>query len=130
MGRPTKLTEESKRKIVQAIAGGNYLETAAAYGGVAYDTFNGWMNKGERNEKPLYVEFYHAVKKAEADAEALRVARISKAGQEGNWQADAWYLERRYPSRWGKRVQEISGPNGEAIPVAIVGAGMLDRLKE
>ena len=26
--------------------------------------------------------------------------------------------------------QEVSGPGGEAIPVAIVGAGMLDRLKE
>ena len=70
------------------------------------------MKKGESTSSGAYVEFLEAVKKAEAEAEALRVSRISKAGKEGNWQADAWYLERRYPDRWGKRVQEVTGKDG------------------
>ena len=119
MGRPSKLTPEAHDKIIRAIAAGNYLETAAAHGGITYDTLNDWMNKGAAGKGPQYVQFYHAAKKAEADAEALRVARISKAGNEGNWQADAWYLERRYPNRWGKRVSEVQGPDGGALVVKL-----------
>lgn len=118
-GRPSKLTPETQQKIVQAVASGNYLETAAAYGGITYTTFNNWMNRGESRERKDYIEFFEAVKKAEADAEVLRVARISKAANEGNWQADAWYLERRYPNRWGKRVSEVSGPNGDAVTIRL-----------
>ena len=110
MARQSKLTPETQKKIVDAISEGNYLETAAAIGGVTYTTLNNWMKKGESTSSGAYVEFLEAVKKAEA--EALRVSRISKAGKEGNWQADAWYLERRYPDRWGKRVQEVTGKDG------------------
>ncbi len=113
MARQSKLTPETQKKIVDAIAEGNYLETAAAIGGVTYTTLNNWMKKGEVASSGAYVEFLEAVKKAEAEAEALRVSRISKAGKEGNWQADAWYLERRYPDRWGKRIQqEVTGKDG------------------
>jgi hypothetical protein len=112
MARQSKLTPETQKKIVDAIAEGNYLETAAAIGGVTYTTLNNWMKKGEQASSGAYVEFLEAVKKAEAEAEALRVSRINRAGRAGNWQADAWYLERRYPDRWGKRVQEVTGKDG------------------
>ena len=112
MALQSKLTPETQKKIVDAISEGNYLVTAAAIGGVTYTTLNNWMKKGESASSGAYVEFLEAVKKAEAEAEALRVSRISKAGKEGNWQADAWYLERRYPDRWGKRVQEVTGKDG------------------
>ena len=119
-GRPGKLTPEVQQRIVQAVASGNYLETAAAYGGITYTTFNNWMHRGEERKGENYVAFFEAVKKAEADAEVLRVARISKAANEGNWQADAWYLERRYPNRWGKRVSEVSGPDGGDLRVVVM----------
>jgi hypothetical protein len=119
MGRPSKLTPETQQKIAQAVASGNYFDTAAAYGGISYDTFNDWMNKGINKVDAKYVQFYHAIKKAEADAEVMRVARISKAGQEGNWQADAWQLERRYPQKWGRRVSEVNGPEGGPLEVVV-----------
>lgn len=113
MARQSKLTPEAQKKIVNAISEGNYLETAAAIGGITYTTLNNWIKKGKAASSGAYVEFLEAVKKAEAEAEALRVSRISRAGQEGNWQADAWYLERRYPDRWGKRIQqEVTGKDG------------------
>ena len=113
MARQCKLTPETQEKIVSAIAEGNYLETAAAIGGVSATTFFRWLQEGEQATAGLKRDFWEAVKKAEAEAEALRVSRISKAGKDGNWQADAWYLERRYPERWGKRIQqEITGKDG------------------
>ena len=117
MARQSKLTPETQEKIVNAIADGNYLETAAALGGVTYTTLWNWMKKGESASSGIYLEFFEAVKRAEAEAESLRVSRIDKAGMEGNWQADAWYLERRYPDRWGRRVQEVTGKNGGPITV-------------
>lgn len=115
MARQSKLTPETQQKIVDAIAKGNYLETAAALGGITYKSLNNWMNKGAANKGDEYVQFFHAVKRAEAEAEAARVERINSAGKDGNWQADAWYLERRYPDRWGKRVQEVTGKDGGPI---------------
>ncbi len=113
MARQSKLTPETQKKIVDAISEGNYLETAAAIGGVSATTFFRWLQEGEQAAAGLKREFWEAVKKAEAEAEALRVSRISKAGKDGNWQADAWYLERRYPDRWGKRIQqEVTGKDG------------------
>ncbi len=32
------------------------------------------------------------------------LAKIQKAAADGNWQAAAWWLERRYPADWGRRV--------------------------
>ena len=32
-----------------------------------------------------------------------RLARIEKVAEEGNWQADAWVLERKYPDKFGRR---------------------------
>jgi transposase len=119
MGRPSKLTPETAQKITAAIAAGNYLEVAAAHGGIVYGTLNTWMRKGAAANSGQYREFYEAVKRAEADAEMLRIARISKAGSEGNWQADAWYLERRYPDRWGRRT-EVSGPGGGPIALEVI----------
>lgn len=112
MGRQCKLTPETQQKIVNAIAEGNYLETAAALGGISCTTFFRWLQEGEQAAAGAKRDFWEAVKKAEAEAEALRVSRINKAGRDGNWQADAWYLERRYPDRWGKRVQEVTGKDG------------------
>lgn len=119
MGRSSKLTPETQQKIITAISAGAYLETAAAHGSISETTFYRWLQEGEQSTSGAKREFWEAVKKAEADAELMRLARISKAGQEGSWQADAWYLERRYPNRWGKRVNEVSGPDGGPVQVII-----------
>ena len=111
-GRTTKLTPELQRNLCAVIGAGNYIQTACNYVGIDPTTFSMWLQRGEgthptRPKTKLYVDFVEAIRKAEAQAEATRVARIAKAGQDGIWTADAWYLERRYPERWGRRVQEI-----------------------
>lgn len=101
-GRPPKLTPESQAKVVTAIAAGNYREVAAQYAGISKGTFYHWMELGESQAEGKYKDFFDSVKKAEADAEAGSVAIIRKAAVE-NWQAAAWYLERKHPDRWAKK---------------------------
>lgn len=116
IGRPTKLTPELQAEMVNIIRGGNYVETACAYVGLNKSTFYDWMKRGAREidrvkknpkarvrkDEQIYVEFSNAIKKAEAEAEARDVLIIAKAA-ESQWQAAAWRLERRLPSKWGRQ---------------------------
>lgn len=102
-GRPSKFTNEIKDNICEYIAQGNYLDTACRLAGVDYSTFRGWMVKGEHEGKGEYFEFLRQVRLAEAQAESERVRLILQAGRLDDWKANAWYLERKYPERWGKK---------------------------
>lgn len=73
------------------------------------------------NAPAEYIAFAEEVVKAEADAEVIRLARISQAGQEGAWQADAWWLERKLPDKWGKKDKaqiELMGEDGAPLSIA------------
>jgi len=136
-GRPTKLTPELQERICLAIRAGNYIEVAASFAGIHKDTLYAWLKRGARASSGVYREFSDALEKALADSEAADVARISKAVEQGHWQAAAWRLERKHPQRWGRRdrVQtEISGPGGGPIGVNISAreelAGLIARLAQ
>jgi hypothetical protein len=95
-----------------------------------------------------YLDFSEAVKSERAKAEMqalmeIRQAASGRAGrrvrtaegeiveikeQPGVWQAHAWFLERSFPHRWGRRVQtqEISGPGGKPIQVEDTTAPVTD----
>jgi len=120
-GRKTKLTPERQKIITDVIAAGNYARTAVAMAGISEETYYQWLKKNP--------EFAEAVRKAESQAEAVRVARIARAGQEGNWTADAWWLERRFPDKWSRRERlEHTGANGEELKIRIhwgrIGVGL------
>lgn len=105
-GRPTKLTLEVQEKICDAIKGGNHQVVAAAYAGIGESTYYAWLERGVKNKSGEYVEFVEAVKKAQADAETRNVLLIQTAAKE-TWTAAAWWLERKYPDRWGRVVQDV-----------------------
>jgi transposase len=102
-GRPTKLTPELQAKLCDAIRAGNYMETAAAFAGIRKATLQNWLRRGARQTQGIYHAFSEAVEKALADSEARDVALIAKAAADGQWQAAAWRLERKFPDRWGRR---------------------------
>lgn len=120
MGRPTKLTPETQKRIVDGIRMGATYELASQYGGVAYNTFNEWMKAGEGAQSGRYRDFYEAVKKAEGEAAIGWLAKIEKAASDGEWQAAAWKLERRYPQNYGRQVQEIQGKDGSQLTLRVV----------
>ena len=111
VSRPTKLSAEVQEQICNMIRAGNDQETAARIANVHPGTFYRWM----QDERPAYREFREAVEKAHAQAEAGNVTIIVKAA-ERTWQAAAWWLERRYAPRWGRRERhEISGPDSGPV---------------
>lgn len=116
-GRKTKLTPELQEKFIRAQRAGNWVETCCDYVGINPDTYYEWMKRGERGEKrdAIYVAFAEAVRTARASAEIESVARIRVSGQNGNWRADAWYLERSHPDRWGTKRVEVTGKGGAPL---------------
>jgi hypothetical protein len=132
-GRLTKLTPQVSASIVRAVAAGVPVVAAAALTGIAKSTVLQWLQRGEgcsdRRSQPIYVAFVDAITRAKAIDEARRLARLELAGRGGailsertithpdgrverevkhappDWRADAFYLERAYPERWGRRVQ-------------------------
>ena len=102
-GRPLKLTQELQEKLCSHIADGNYLDTACRLAGIDYGTMRRWILQGESDMSGRFYEFAEAVKVAEAIAESERVRLILHAGKYDDWKANAWYLERKFPDRWGRK---------------------------
>src|SRR5690606_32113656 len=103
-GRPSKFNEERAERLLTAVRGGNYLHTAAQFAGIHYSTLRRWINLADDpNAPPEYRQFKEELERARAAAEVSALMRIQKAASDGAWQAAAWYLERSWPERWGRR---------------------------
>ena len=103
MGRPSKLTPEVVKRLTEAIRDGNYYEAACGYAGIHYSTFRKWMIKGEKAKSGKYREFFEDIMQAECEAEVRMVAQWQKCMPE-DYRAIRDFLERRYPERWGRRL--------------------------
>jgi len=147
MGRKTKLTPEVQETICNWLKLGYYQEDAAVMAGIAPSTFYDWLKKGAEEdakqeeikalgsgESPLpaikedsdielvyiYSEFSEAVARARAEAEGAHIKNIRRAADNGTWQASAWFLERSFPKKWGKRsALEIDAQGDEPIKFQI-----------
>lgn len=123
-GRPSKLTPELQANICLALRGGNFREAAAEWQGISAETMSRWIKRGaddeEAGKQSIYRDFRQAVLKAEREAEIDAVAKIMKAGVDDPKHLQ-WWLERKFPERWGRRVtenrHEHSGPGGGPIEV-------------
>lgn len=101
MARPRKNTPSAKERIIEAVGLGATYERAAAAGGIGYSTLREWILAD--------AEFAEAVKQAEAQRANEALSAIRRAARDGQWQAAAWLLERRYPGEYGRTVQEHRG---------------------
>ncbi|MDI9414381.1 MAG: hypothetical protein QM401_12555 [Bacillota bacterium] len=116
VGRPTKFTPETKKKLLDAIRMGNYREPSCAFAGISVSTFYAWLDKGKQQKKGQFVEFLEAVEHAEAEAEVRMVAQW-QAHIPRDWRAARDFLARRYPERWGLRARVGLGHVGEVTHV-------------
>ena len=68
----------------------------------------------------IYSEFSEAVARARAEAEGAHIKNIRRAADNGTWQASAWFLERSFPKKWGKRsTLDIDAQGDEPIKFQI-----------
>jgi len=129
-GQHTTLDAKVQAKLEELLAEGQFVETACELAGVSKASFYRWMEAGEQEDGPQpYRDFRNAIEKARAKAEAAAVrtvrgaqvpwiqtttvegtdkdgnpiSRTETKTMPGEWQAAAWWLERTFPSRYGKR---------------------------
>ncbi len=111
-GRPTKFTPAVQQRILDAIALGLTYEQAATSAGITRETFRQW-----RDAK---LAFSAELEKAEVAGMAARLSRIQMAAvRDGAWQADAWWLERRFPDQWGRR-ERVDVNHSGSIDVSVL----------
>lgn len=120
--RPTKLTDAIRAGLVEAVELGATWDAAANAVGIGVSTLREWRRRGEDGEEP-FAALLAELQKAEAEgiARALRVIR--GASEDGEWQAAAWILERRYPADYGRRMEskvEVSAPSAEQAVAALL----------
>lgn len=109
MARPTKSTPALRTKIVALLREGHYRSSVAKACGIHRETLREWMAAD--------AAFSAAVLDAEGEAEfnALRAVMAAAAADP---QHARWYLERKFPQRWGaKQRHEVTGKGG--APLAI-----------
>ena len=94
-GRPTSLTPDTAKRIVDAVSVGGSYKIAAGYGGIAERTLYSWIARGEKGEEP-FCQFLQDLKAAESKGAIQNLSTVIRAAQEGSWQAAAWILERRH----------------------------------
>src|SRR3954453_21260319 len=97
---------------------GCYRDQAAQGGGIGPSTLYEWIRRGEAETRGRYRDFADALRQAEAQWEAILLARIAKAAERGDGKPPAFVLERRAPERWG--------PNRSDPPPPPPTAGRLD----
>jgi hypothetical protein len=119
-GRPSKFDLKRAKRILKAIENGSNLRVASRCGGVSYNCFRHWRLRGRADHKnkvdSLFRWFYVATKEAEDLGECARAETIVNASKK-NWQAAAWWLERRRHKRWGRKdmVANLNVPLSPAL---------------
>jgi hypothetical protein len=101
-GRKSKYSPQMSAALCQWLKKGCSYKDACAMEGISYETFRTW-----EKEKSV---FSVALKKAEAECKAARIATVLKASEK-SWQAAAWWLERRCPEEYGRNLQEQKPQN-------------------
>jgi hypothetical protein len=91
----TLLTKDVASSLKDKILRGITDEQACELAGVNYGTYTQWLVR-----YPLFKEFINKVK---AQVEYDTLAYIHEAMGGGTWQAASWFLERKYPHKYGKR---------------------------
>lgn len=109
-GRPSKFEKRIAARFLKAVSKGLIRKHAALCAGVHIATLQLWAKKGKEAGKGKLYEFFVALKKAESLAQEARAQTIIVAARK-NWQAAAWWLERKYPEIWGRK--EVIDLNGK-----------------
>ncbi len=115
-----KLTPEVHEILLGSIRRGAYLSTACDHAGISTPTLDEWRKRGAadteaggRRANTIYAKLHRDLQRAVAEVEELCTGAILHIGRtQKQWTAFAWWLERRYPHRWGRASIEADGANG------------------
>jgi transposase len=121
MARPPIPIEPYIDKLCQALQVGATYELAAMFAGISVSTFQRWrMQAATAKDGTPLAALRDRMTETEGRAAIGWLAKIEMAASEGNWQAAAWKLERRYPEQYGReavRKVALTTPDGESPAV-------------
>ena len=114
-GEYVYLWNEPIEKFFQAVKLGMNNLRACEFAGFSDKVLYRWINIGEADleegRETIHSEFVETLKKARAECQAFHLQNVIRAGQNGNWQASAWILERIFPSSFGQNRTESNDDN-------------------
>jgi transposase len=99
-GRPSKLTAERRDDLTLLLAHGVPVGVAAKSVGVSARTLRRWLAEGDLRER--IAEIRSARRTGDGAASEARMVVLLLKASEHDWRASAWWLERRWPERWGR----------------------------
>lgn len=100
-----KYCEEIIKQIEGMLSIGVSNKSCAEAVEIEENTFYAWMKKPK---------FSKRVKKAKALG---KVKLLKGIDEDASWQSKAWKLERIWPKEFGKKILEVSGPEGGPIEI-------------
>lgn len=109
-GRPPKLDDDLIDRLCSHLRHGAYVETAAAACGISKVIFYRWLKIGNEKPKSIHGKLVNAVEQAMAESELDDLIAVTTARAK-NWQAAAWRLQRRHPSRWAATHRPAVAPD-------------------
>lgn len=115
------LTAEISNRLVDLVRRGNFLEVACKACGVTPSQLHKWLERGHSGEQP-YRELGLRLSAAQAEAEIVLVESLNEAASR-DWKAAAWKLERKYPDRYGPRLEARIESQVTDERIAVLNAG-------
>ena len=122
------LTPELLERIGALLLEGQFRETVADFLGIHRTTWWRWEQLGEQHPDSIYGIFCNVTRAAIAGAEIDTIRAIRRGGND--WSARAWIAERRFPQRWGKRVEITVRQEAERLAQEIPGCTAADLIAE
>lgn len=123
MGRPSKLTEVTARRICDLIRKGVPRDRAARLASVGVSTFHAWLAEGAKHETGKYRDFLDAVCMAEDELVAKAVSTVHDLLGPKRGRAEAvrlnaakFVLSHRFNREFSTR-QEVTGKDGAPVQV-------------
>ena len=125
-GRPSKLTPDRRKALIDAIKAGNHIVRACHFAGIDKSTFYKWKKKAADARSGEFVDFIKEIEEAESQAQIRMVAQW-QAQIPHDWRAAREFLARRFPDEWSSlEKREISGDSDNPIVFEIDLGGELD----
>ena len=112
MSKGELYSPEIVTQITALLKAGITISSACEIVGISRQTYYNWAEK--------HPEFAEKVKKAIAESE-LRAVKIILDAAKRDWKAAAWFLERRFPDRWGRR-DKIEAEQKSHVTIKIIDA--------
>jgi hypothetical protein len=112
-GNQPKLTTEKAARILEHIEAGKFLKDALGLENISQSSFY----RGLERMPELKEAFKEAMEAQRSAFKEEAIATIRAAFKE-SWQAAAWWLERNYPSEFGRVRHEFTGADGGPILLA------------